>query len=264
MSRVRRVIREGGPVLTAIAAVLIVWILVYLTGIFGHRFLPSPLSVWTSLRNHIADGSIPTAALKTLIRLTFSFVVAIVFGTAIGFGLVASNFARRGIGKLIVGLQVIPSPAWIPLAVVWFHATERAVVFVAIVGSFPSITLATVSSLRQAPPILQQAGRTLGAKGWRLYSSIVFPAALPGYVAGLQQAWGFAWRALMAGELIVQAARASGLGQMLARASERPVDTPLLLAVLAVVILIGVAVDLLVFGAVDRRIRRRRGLAPSA
>ncbi len=259
MSRVRWVAREAGPLLAAIGAVLLVWTVIYLTGILGHRFLPSPLAVWRSLRGHIADGSIPTAALKTLIRLTFSFGVSIVFGTLIGFGLVASNFARRGLGKLIVALQVIPSPAWLPLAIVWFGYTERAVVFVAIIGAFPSVTLATVSSLRQVPPFLQQAGRTLGAKGWRLYASIVFPAALPGYVGGLQQAWGFAWRALMAGELIIQTARASGLGQLLARA-QQPVDTPLLLAVLAVVILIGTTVDLLVFGAIDRRIRRRRGL----
>ncbi len=254
MSRARRALDEAGPVLTAIGTALLLWIVV---AAIWPSILPSPLSAWRALRDKIADGTIPEATLKTLIRLVFSFVAAILVGTLIGMGLAASDFARRGFGKLIVALQVIPSPAWIPLAIVWFGATERAVVFVAFVGAFPSVTLATMASLRQVPPLLQQAGRTLGAKGWALYGSIIFPAALPGYVAGLQQAWGFAWRALMAGELVVSAANAVGLGHLLVRSGS---DLALLLAVLAVIMLIGVAVDLFVFGVIDRRIRRRRGL----
>jgi len=83
------------------------------------------------------------------------------------------------------------------------------------------------------------------------------PAALPGMMAGLQQAWGFAWKALMAGELIVAAAHA-GLGHLLD--PRRGASVPTLFAALAVIVVIGVAVDYLLFGQLDRRIRRRRGL----
>jgi len=141
--------------------------------------------------------------------------------------------------------------------VVWFGATERAVVFVAIVGSFPAMTLATIQAIRQVPPLYERAGRTLGATGWSLYRKVIFPAALPGVVAGLQQAWGFAWKALMAGELVVAAAGTAGLGHLLGQ-PDQPVPT--LLAALAVILVIGVAVDYLAFGQLDRRIRRRRGL----
>jgi NitT/TauT family transport system permease protein len=110
---------------------------------------------------------------------------------------------------------------------------------------------------------LERAARTLGADGWQLYRTVVFPAALPGYLAGTKQAWGFAWRALMAGELITHTTAASGLGQLLFR-SERRLDTPEVLAVLAVIVLIGMVVDLLVFGSIERRIRRRRGLTVAA
>jgi NitT/TauT family transport system permease protein len=109
--------------------------------------------------------------------------------------------------------------------------------------------------------LYERAGRTLGARGWTLYRKIVVPAALPGMMAGLQQAWGFAWKALMAGELIVVAAGATGLGHLLAGQEH---DVAALLATLAVIVAIGVAVDYVVFGQLDRRIRARRGLLPGA
>jgi NitT/TauT family transport system permease protein len=181
----------------------------------------------------------------------------VVFGTALGLALALSGFARRAIRPIVVALQITPFVAWVPLAVIWFGATERAVVFVAIVGSFPSMTLATLQAIRQVPPLYERAGRTLGARGWSLYRKIIVPAALPGMMAGLQQAWGFAWKALMAGELIVAAAHA-GLGHLLD--PRRGASVPTLFAALAVIVVIGVAVDYLLFGQLDRRIRRRRGL----
>jgi NitT/TauT family transport system permease protein len=219
--------------------------------------IPSPAAVWSAFVEGMRDGSIPDAALKTLIRLAFSFVVAVALGVALGLGLALHEFTRRAVRPLVVALQITPFVAWVPLAVIWFGVTERAVVFVAIVGSFPAMTLATIQAIRQVPPLYERAGRTLGATGWSLYRKIIFPAALPGVMAGLQQAWGFAWKALMAGELVVTATRATGLGHLLARPGE---GVPMLLAALAVILLIGVAVDYVVFGQLDRRIRRRRGL----
>ena len=255
MSRARWVLKEVGPPLAGLVALIVLWAgAASLTSSGG---IASPLAVWKAFRSGVADGTIPTAAGKTLLRLAFSFAVSIVAGTAIGAGLALSEFARRSIRPLVVALQITPPIAVLPLAIVWFGVTERSVVFVAIVGAAPSITLSTVAAFRQIPPLLISAGRTLGAHGWQLYRSVIFPAALPGYAAGLQQAWGFAWKSLLAGELIVGAARASGLGQMLASSQHR---VPALLAALAVVVLIGVAVDYLVFGVIDRRIRGRRGL----
>jgi NitT/TauT family transport system permease protein len=90
---------------------------------------------------------------------------------------------------------------------------------------------------------------------------VVFPAALPSYLSGIQQAWGFAWKALMAGELIVPASGANGLGHLLDRSSD---DVASILAVVAVIAVIGVAVEYLIVGAIDRRIRAKRGLLETA
>jgi NitT/TauT family transport system permease protein len=142
---------------------------------------------------------------------------------------------------------------------VWFNFSERAVVFVGIVGAFPAVTLATSNSIRQVPPLLARAGQTLGAKGSLLYRSVIFPAALPGYIAGMQLAWGYCWRSLLAAELITSTAKAFGLGQELVRSQLRN-ETAEVLAILAVIIMIGMVVDLLIFGLIDRRLRVRRGL----
>jgi NitT/TauT family transport system permease protein len=255
MSRARWVARELGPALAGIAALIVVWAVVAV--VVDSSSLPSPLEVWRAFLDGLRAGTIQEAAAKTLIRLAFSFAVAIAVGTAIGVGLALNEFARRSVRPLIVALQIAPPIAWLPLAVVWFGLSERAVVFVAFVGAFPSVTLGTMSAFRQVPPLLRRAGMTLGAQGWELYRSVIFPAALPGYVAGLQQAWGFAWKSLMAGELIVTGVRATGLGHLLA---ENQNDVPALLAAVAVIVVIGTAVDYLVFNQLDRRIRTRRGL----
>jgi len=255
VSRVRWLANELAPPLTGILGAIALWAIV--ASATDSAAIPSPLVVWDAFVAGMRDGTIPEAAIKTLIRLTFSFVVAVVLGVALGLGLAFNEFARRAIRPLVVALQITPFVAWVPLAVIWFGVTERAVVFVTIVGSFPAMTLATLQAIRQVPPLYERAGRTLGAGGWSLYRKVIFPAALPGVMGGLQQAWGFAWKALMAGELVVTAASATGLGHLLGRPGT---DVPTLLAALAVILVIGVAVDYLLFGQLDRRIRRRRGL----
>jgi NitT/TauT family transport system permease protein len=251
---VRRWASELGPPLLGVMALIVIWAGV--AALTQTSSIPGPAETWAALQDGIADGTIPEATLKTLIRLAFSSVVALVVGTALGLLLAAFELARRSIRPLVVALQITPFVAWVPLAVIWFDVTERAVVFVAIAGSFPAVTLATLQGLRQVPPLFVRAGRTLGATGWELQRSVVFPAALPAYMAGVQQAWGFAWKALMAGELIVRASGATGLGHLL----DRSTDVASILAVVAVIALIGVAVEYLIVGAIDRRIRAKRGL----
>jgi NitT/TauT family transport system permease protein len=255
---VRRWVGELGPPLLGVLGLLVVWGVI--AAIADTSSFPGPAETWTALREGIADGTIVEATIKTLIRLAFSFVAALVIGTALGLLMAAFDFGRRSIRPLVVALQITPFVAWVPLAIVWFGVSERAVVFVAIAGSFPAVALATLQGIRQVPPLYVRAGRTLGATGWELQRSIVFPAALPAYMVGVQQAWGFAWKALMAGELIVRTSGATGLGHLL----DRSPDVASILAVVAVIAVIGVAVEYLIVGAVDRRIRARRGLLVEA
>ncbi len=257
MSRVRSVLREVWPRLAAIAILVAIWQLVYQSGFFDKVVLPSPLQVWRALGHDLGNGVIWRNTEASIVRLLIGFTVSVAAGTVFGLLEVASNFFERSFGSLVVGLQSLPSIAWLPLAVLWFGLSEQAVLFVVIIGSFPAVALATMNSVRQVPPLLQRAGRTMGASGWRLYRHVVLPAAIPGYVGGMQQGWAFAWRSLMAGELII--ASANGLGGLLTR-SQQNLETPTVIAVMAVIVIIGMFVDLAVFGTLDNRIRSRRGL----
>jgi sulfonate transport system permease protein len=255
---VKRWASELWPPLLGVAGLLVVWAVAAATT--ESTSIPGPAAVWTALVDGFTDGDFVEATVKSLIRLAFSFAAALVIGTALGLILSAFELVRRSVRPMVVALQIIPFVAWVPLAVIWFGVTERAVVFVAIAGSFPSVALATLQGIRQVPPLYVRAGRTLGASGWSLQRQVVFPAAMPAYMTGIQQAWGFAWKALMAGELIVPAVGASGLGHLL----DSSQDVAEILAVVAVIAVIGVAVDYLIVGAIDRRVRAKRGLLSPA
>src|SRR5438270_703616 len=107
-------------------------------------------------------------------------------------------------------------------------------------------------------PLLVRVGRVMGARGLSLYRHVILPAALPGFVGGLKQGWAFAWRSLMAGEIIGVVSHVPSLGQELQVARDFA-DAEQLLALMIVIFVIGVVVDL-AFGFADRSIRRRWGL----
>jgi NitT/TauT family transport system permease protein len=103
----------------------------------------------------------------------------------------------------------------------------------------------------------------LGARGIDRYRFVVLPAAMPSFVGGMKQAWAFAWRSLMAGELLVIIAQQPSLGVTLQLQRELS-DAQGLLATMIVVLTIGMVIDLLVFGTLERRIRQGRGLIEAA
>jgi NitT/TauT family transport system permease protein len=170
---------------------------------------------------------------------------------------------RAAVGPLITGLQSMPSVAWFPLAILLFKLSEAAILFVVVLGAAPSIANGVLAGVDNIPPLLLRAGRVLDARGLRLYRHVLLPAALPGFVAGLKQGWAFAWRSLMAGELLVIIANRPSLGVRLQFARELS-DAEGLLAAMLIVLTVGIAVDSCVFGPLEHGIRRRRGLIESA
>ena len=130
-------------------------------------------------------------------------------------------------------------------------------------GAAPSIANGLLSGIDSIPPLLLRAGRVLGARRWNKYRYVVLPAALPGFVAGLKQGWAFAWRSLMAGELLVIVARQQSIGARLQFARELA-DAPALLATMIAILAVGILVDALCFGTLERTIRHRRGLTDPA
>jgi NitT/TauT family transport system permease protein len=255
------VLAQIWPRAAIVALIVLVWWAVYETGYWHPLLLPSPADVWNALASNLTgpDGLL-AVAYRSLFRLTAGFALAIVIGTPVGLSMAAWRLSQRSIGSLMAGLQALPAIAWLPLAILWFGINEKAVLFVVVMGGLPAVAIAAAASVRLVPPNLTRAARTLGARRSVLYRRVVVPAAVPEYVAGLRQAWAIAWRSLMAAELLLAGAR--GLGHLLNRAGQE-LDTPLLLATMIVIMIVGLLVDAL-FSFVDRRVRRKRGLLMGA
>jgi NitT/TauT family transport system permease protein len=188
----------------------------------------------------------------------FGFAVALLIGCVVG-ALVSRIYPlRAAVGSLITGLQTMPSVAWVPFAIILFGNNLSAILFVVVLGAAPSIANGLIAGVDYTPPLLIKAGTMMGLRRVSLYRHLILPASLPVFVAGLKQGWAFAWRSLMAGELIVTIFNQPSLGELLNN-DQSLSDLESASAIMIVIFIIGVGVDGL-FGAADRSIRKRWGL----
>jgi NitT/TauT family transport system permease protein len=257
----RRAWTAAWPKLLAIALVLGIWELVHLTG-WKSLVLSSPGTVLSYLWHDAQTGQLWAAIGVTLRRAVTGYLVALVVGSVIGLLVARIPPLRAAVGSIITGLQTMPSIAWYPLAIILFTRGEAAIIFVMMLGAAPSIANGLISGVDYTPPLLLRAGRTMGLRGVNLYRYLVLPASLPAFVAGMKQGWAFAWRSLMAGELVVSIVGPPGLGVLL-NTNESLQDFTGVTAIIIVILVIGIVVDML-FSKADTALRRRRGLLDPA
>ena len=257
----RRVWNATWPKLLAIAIVILGWQTLVWVHYRPEFLIPSPFTVFDHLFHE--PGVMLTASLVTLKRGLVGFLIAIVIGTVVGIGVARVKVLRAAIGSMITGLQTMPSVAWVPLAIILFKEGQGTVTFVVVIGAAPSIANGIINGIDHVPPLLLRAGRVLGARGFSALYHVVIPAALPSVVGGLKQGWAFAWRSLMAAELIGGLNGKLGIGQLL-QGRQTQADYIGVFEVMIVILIIGILVDSLLFGTMDRAIRRRYGLVDAA
>jgi NitT/TauT family transport system permease protein len=250
------------PKLLAIVIVLALWQLVYAANIKPHDIFPGPGTVLANLWDQANHSLLWQAIGTTLKRAVLGFALALVIGSIVGALVSRIKVLRAAVGSMITGLQTMPSIAWFPFAIIFFGLNTSAILFVMVLGAAPSIANGLIAGVDYTPPLLLRAGKTMGLRGLPLYRHLILPASLPTFVAGLKQGWAFAWRSLMAGELLVIIAGTSSIGVLLSN-DQNQADMPSAMAIMIVILILGIAVDAL-FGTVDRTIRRRRGLADPA
>jgi NitT/TauT family transport system permease protein len=256
----RRFWSGAWPQLAAIGIALTVWQVVVFLELKPVWVLPGPLAVLPELWHDLTrDTRLFEAMATTIRRAAFGFALALVIGSLIGLAVTRFKLLRTAVASLITGLQTMPSIAWFPLAILLFGLTEQAMMFVVILGAAPSVANGLIHGIDHIPRILLRAGRVLGARRLDKYRFVIFPAALPSFIGGLKQAWAFAWRSLMAGELLVIIASQPALGVRLQLQREQS-DAVALIGTMLVILAVGIIVDLAIFGTIERRIRRRRGL----
>lgn len=238
------------------ALLVLIWEAVFRLKIWPPYLFPSPEDVAKALIWGFKDRTFLIGMSVSIQRITIGYLISLVLGIGLGFLVGRFKILDETIGSLISGLQVLPSICWLPLAILWFGLNEQAIQFVIIMGAFLSIAIATESGIRNIPPIYLRAARTMGIKGIDLYTRVVFPAALPSIATGMKLGWSFAWRSLMAGELLFVSI---GLGHLLQTGRELN-DMPQVIAVMVVIVLIGLIFDQLLFSQLEKRLRSRWGM----
>ncbi len=246
------------PKLLAVAIFLAFWQVVVWTHWRPDYILPGPVPVFRQLGHDALTTDLWRAIGNTMRRGLVGFALATAVGLAIGLAVARSRILRSAIGSMITALQTMPSIAWFPLAILLFQITESAILFVIVLGAAPSIANGVIAGVDYVPPLLLRAGRNIGARGVAMYRHVIAPAALPWIVAGLKQGWAFAWRSLMAGELLVIIADKPSVGVRL-QFSRELVQSADMIATMIVILVIGMVVDI-TFTSVDRRLRTRWGV----
>jgi len=240
-------------------ALLGLWILLAKLKIWPPYLFPTPWDVGEAMWAGFADRTFWIAIAVSMKRILVGYGISVVLGMILGLGLASSTFLEETLGGLLVSLQSLPSICWFPLAMLWFGLGEKAISFVVVTGSLLSVTIAMEAGRKQMPKIYGMAGRNLGARGFRLFWYVLLPASLPFILSGLKQGWAFAWRSLIAAEMI---RRSLGLGQLLMDGRDLN-DMSAVLSVMILIIVIGYVVDGVVFNGMERRLQHKWGLTPA-
>jgi len=233
------------------------WELLALLRVWPDYLFPAPTRVLESLVQGFRDGTFLIGIRGSLGRLAEGYLISTVIGLTLGLLMAQMRWVKDTFGLVVMGMQALPSICWLPLALLWFGLSPTAILFVVVMGSVLSIAQATEDGVRNTPPIYLRAARNLGARGWQLYPRVILPSALPSILTGMKLGWSFAWRSLMAGELLYTL---PGLGALLSMGRELN-DMSRVVAVMLVIVAVGLLTDQLLFGQVERRVRERWGLA---
>jgi len=243
--------------LTAFYLLLIgIWQGIAALGIWPPYLFPSPSGVFDSLVLGFQDNSFTIGILASMKRVLIGYFISVAGGLLIGLAIGRIKVLDETVGTIVLGFQALPSICWLPIALLWFGLSESAIILVVVLGSLFAVTIGVDTGVKNVPPIYLRAARTMGAHGFDLYTKVIIPAAMPSIISGLKQGWSFAWRALMAGELLYVSI---GLGHLLTMGRELN-DISQIIAVMIIIIVIGITVDRLVFTKLENRVRERWGL----
>ncbi|MBL1084303.1 ABC transporter permease [Streptomyces actinomycinicus] len=249
------------PPVLATVVVLVAWqALISFKVVDDPTKLPSPADVGDEFKRAWLEGKLLGYIWTSVSRGLLGFLFALAIGTPLGLLVARVKFVRAALGPVLSGLQSLPSVAWVPPAVLWLGLDNEMMYAVILLGAVPSIANGLVSGIDHVPPLYLRAGRTMGATGLKGAVHIVLPAALPGYLAGLKQGWAFSWRSLMAAEIIASSPDLGvGLGALLENGRNAS-SMPMIFEAILLILFVGIAIDLLIFSPLERRVLRSRGL----
>mgnify|MGYP000299999169 len=236
--------------------IVVLWQVVAMSGVWPSNVFPSPYEVAEDLVYMASDGSLFYGIATSMWRLTIGLAIAIGGGVVLGILMARIEVINQTVGSLVLGLQSIPSIAWVPLAILWYGLNDVGIIFVVAIGAIFAVTINTYTGVKNIDPHFIEAARNMGAKGTQLVTAVLIPAAFPYMISGFKQGWAFAWRGVIGAELLFAFL---GLGHLL-YAARSLTDVSQVIAIMLVIMGIGLAVDGVVFKRVEHKVMSRWGL----
>ena len=193
----------------AIVALLAIWQIASTTGMFGRvsvrasqLLLPAPIKVFKSIYEMVISGYLLSNLLVSIIRVLKGFALAVVIGIPVGILMGTNKHFYNFINPIFRLIAPIPGVAWVPLAILWFGLGDSAAVFIITMGSLSPIITNTLQGVKSVDPILIQALDTMSATRLQKVTKCIIPSIIPHIVSGFQLGFGFAWRVVIAAELV--------------------------------------------------------------
>lgn len=193
----------------ALGALAGLWQVASVTGLFGHvakpyasLLLPGPGVVLRALWESAVTGYLWDQLSVSLLRVAAGFGIAVGLGVPLGLLMVLSPVADALITPFVRVFSPIPGVAWVPLAILWFGLGNAAAIFIIAVGSVFPVLLSTAQGVRAVDWNLVDAGRMLGARSHQLLLRVFLPSVVPFLVTGFRLGLGFAWRVVIAAEMV--------------------------------------------------------------
>ncbi len=238
-------------------ALLLLWQLIFEAHLWSPYLLPEPTTVYEALRRYFDKGVLWESIQTTMQRMLIGFSIAFVIGMTIGIAIGSVRWIDETLGSLVLGMQSLPSISWLPLSILWFGLSEKAIIFIVIMGSIWAIAISARDGVRNIPILQRRAAQVFGASRWQTIRYVTLPGMLPSMAQGLKLGWSFSWRSLMAGELIFVSV---GLGHLLELGRDLN-NMSLVIGIMGVIVGIGLLFDRLVFGPLESWVQTRWGLA---
>ncbi|MFO1532725.1 MAG: ABC transporter permease [Thermoplasmatota archaeon] len=248
------------PPLLVLVGLVVLWEALARSGLWRTNLFPTPESVWATFKDLARSGDLAASLLATVGRLVKGFGMSLVAGVLLALAMTRFPSLRRAVKPYLLGIQSLPGIAWVPFGILWFGYNEDALVFVTVIGSIFAVTIAFTDALALVPLHTLWAARTMGSHGVHLIVRVGLPAALPNLVSGAKQCWAFAWRSLIGAEMVFASSRAIGLGRLL-DSGRAYGDSALVMAMMLATLAVGGLVEVILFSTLERRFKRRWGLA---
>ena len=230
------------------------------------RYLDNPLLVptftetVTALFGGLESGVLLDRAWTTLKVLMLGFSVGVFLAAVLTILAITTRVGTDFLETVTAMLSPLPAIALLPLALIWFGLGIGSLVFVMVHSVLWPLALNTNAGFRAVSPTLRMVGRNYGLSGLGLVLKILIPAAFPSILAGLKIGWAFAWRTLIAAELVFGVASGKGgLGWYIFE-SKNQLDIPEVFAGLLTIIVIGLVVENVIFRTIEQRTLRRWGM----